>query len=556
MKTSRSRLAARSAIALVLLGGCGSPDDGAATSRSEGASPESALGRSTAYSVGAADSVLPSGLNDLIPLPVSVTSTGGTFTLGSTATICVDPPTPEMMAIGDYLAAKLRPATGYSMAVVPADDPRTCRGSGDLVLTTTGGDPALEGEGYELAIAADRVQLSAARPAGIFHGVQTLRQLLPPAIENAAVSGGPWEVATGTIHDHPRFAWRGAMLDVARHFFGVGDVERYIDLLSYYKMNVLHLHLSDDQGWRIAIRAWPNLATYGGSTAVGGGPGGYYTQADYSAIVAYAKERYVTLVPEIDMPGHTTAALASNPDLNCDGVSPPLDTDKRVGISSLCVSSDTTYGFVEDVIGEIAALTPGSYFHIGGDEAQKTSVEDFQRFFARVEPLIQAAGKKMIGWDAVGRLASLPPGSIVQYWSRPDAPFVLDAVAKNAMVLMSPANVAYLDMKYDPTTPLGTKWAGYVDERTAYAWDPAAVLSGVADAQLVGIEAPLWSETLVTLADVESLAFPRIVGHAEIGWSPREGRTWDEYRLRLGAQGPRLRALGVNFHVSASIPWQ
>jgi hexosaminidase len=499
-------------------------------------------------------SAAPPTMTGLVPLPVSVTPAGGTFVLSPAAAIRVDPATPEMMAIGGTLAAKLRPATGYSLQVVGASGPSPC--GGDLILTTTGGDPSLGSEGYDLTVASNQVKIVAPQPAGVFRGLQTLRQLLPTAIESATASAGPWTVATGAIHDYPRFAWRGTMLDVARHFFGVSDVETYLDLLAYYKINTFHIHLSDDQGWRIVVNSWPNLATYGGSTEVDGGAGGYYTQADYAALVAFANARYITVVPEIDMPGHTNAALASYPDLNCDGIAPPLDTGTAVGASSLCVSDSETYTFVSDVIREVAALTPGPYFHVGGDEASATSAADYQTFFTQVEPFVQTAGKQMVGWDAIGELTSLPAGSVAQFWAPADAQFVTDAVAKNAKVLMSPANKAYMDMKYDAATPFGQTWAGYIDEETAYTWDPAAMVSGITDPQLVGLEAPLWSELLVTLTNVEYMAFPRIAGYAEIGWSPIAGRAWDEYKVRIGGQGPRLRELGVNYYVSAEIPWQ
>jgi hexosaminidase len=493
-------------------------------------------------------------MTNLVPLPVSVVPAAGTFVLGPTTAILVEPGTAEMLAIGEYIAARFRSATGYPLPVTAASGPPPC--AGDLVLTTVGGDSTLGSEGYDLSITSSEVLLSAYQPAGIFRGLQTLRQLLPAAIESGAVSPGPWGVAAGTIRDYPRFAWRGTMLDVARHFFGVTDVEAYIDLLSYYKINTFHIHLTDDQGWRIVINSWPNLATYGGSTEVDGGAGGYYTQADYSAIVAYANARYITVVPEIDMPGHTNAALASYPDLNCDGTAPPLDTGTAVGISSLCVSDSETYTFVSDVIQEVAAITPGPYFHLGGDEASATSASDFQTFFTQVVPFVQTAGKQMVGWDAVGQLTNLPAGSVVQYWASGDAAFVTDALAQNAKVLMSPASLAYMDMKYNTATPVGQTWAGYIDEETAYSWDPAAVLSNVTDAQLVGLEAPLWTELLVTLDDLEYMAFPRIAGYGEIGWSPTTGRSWDEYKTRIGSQGPRLRALGVNYYVSSLIPWQ
>jgi hexosaminidase len=505
----------------------------------------------------AADSGAPvptAGMSNLVPMPVSVTPTGGAFVLSPTAAILVEPGSTEMLAVAGYLAAKLRPATGFPLPVMPASGLPLC--GGNIVLTTDGADATLGSEGYDLSITPDRVLLSAPQPAGIFRGLQTLRQLLPPAIESATESAGPWGIATGTIHDYPRFAWRGTMLDVARHFFGVADVEAYLDLLAYYKVNVFHLHLTDDQGWRIAINTWPNLAVYGGSTEVDGGAGGYYSQADYAAIALYAGARYITVVPEIDMPGHTNAALASYASLNCNGVAPPLDTATTVGVSSLCISDSATYTFASDVIREVAALTPGPYYHVGGDEASMTSAADFQTFFAQITPLVQTAGKFMVGWDAVGQITKLPPGSVVQYWAAGDAAFVTDGINQNAKVLMSPASKAYLDMKYDAATPVGQIWAGYIDEETAYSWDPAAILTGVTDAQIVGLEAPLWTELLVTLADLEYMAFPRIAGYAEIGWSTAGGRSWDEYKTRIGSQGPRLRALGVNYYVSSRVPWQ
>ena len=260
-------------------------------------------------------------MTNLIPKPVLIKPAVGVFTLNADTRIYVDPPTPEVIAIGEYLAEKLRPATGYALPVLPKPD-RLERGH--IVLAVTDGDLALGEERYELAITPDQITLTAVRPVGLFRGVQTIRQLLPPDIERASIQAGPWTLPAGTITDRPRFAWRGAMLDVARHFFSVEDVKRYIDLLAYYKMNRFHLHLTDDQGWRIEIKSWPKLATYGGSTAVDGAPGGYYTQADYADLVAYAQARYITIVPEIDLPGHTNAALASYPELNCDGKAPDL----------------------------------------------------------------------------------------------------------------------------------------------------------------------------------------------------------------------------------------
>jgi hexosaminidase len=356
--------------------------------------------------------------------------------------------------------------------------------------------------------------------------------------------------------DYPRFAYRGAMLDVARHFFPVATVERYLDELSLYKIDYLHLHLSDDQGWRIAINSWPNLAVYGGSTQVGGGPGGYYTQADYQAIVAYAAARYITVVPEIDMPGHTNAALASYAQLNCNGVAPALYTGTSVGFSSLCVPLDLTYTFIDQVIGELAALTPGPYIHIGGDEASSTTAADYATFINRVQPIVAGHGKTVIGWHDITNATPLA-STVAQFWgtTTSDAA-VANAVSHGTTVIMSPANKTYLDMKYNVhTRNIGQKWAGSIDVETAYGWDPGAYLSGVGESAVRGVEAPLWTETVKTLADIEFMAFPRLPAIAELGWSPTGTHVLTAFKQRLGAQGPRWHVMGVNYYHSTQVTW-
>jgi hexosaminidase len=417
----------------------------------------------------------------------------------------------------------------------------------------TGADPALGDEGYELTITPEMTKLVANQPAGLFYGVQTIRQLLPPAIDSSTNQPGAWAMGTGTITDTPRFAWRGAMLDVARHFFSVRDVTRYIDLLAYYKINRLHLHLSDDQGWRIQINSWPNLALYGGSLEVGGTPGGYYSQDDYAYIVDYAKSRYITIIPEIEMPGHITAALASYPELTCDGIAPELFTGTNVGFSSICVDKDVTATFLGDVIGELAALTPGPYIHIGGDEAQATDQAGYISFIELVQSIVEANGKQVVGWEEIAQ-ARLLPDSIVQHWNL-DAGMAAQAVSQGVRVIMSPADKAYLDMKYQATTTLGNDWAGYITLETGYSWDPAALIDGITEKNILGVEAPLWSETVTNMDDLEYMAFPRVLGYAEIGWTRQAGRDWNEYKTRLAAQGPRLEALGVHFYPSPEVTW-
>lgn len=489
---------------------------------------------------------------NLIPKPVSLAAAGSSFRLTDKTGIYVQGPAAasgELMRIGQYLADRLAPATGFDMPVSATDEAPP---AGHIYLALSGGDAELGEEGYELNIAEGMVKLTANTPAGLFRGLQTIRQLLPAAIEFEETQPGPWEIATGTIRDYPSYAHRGSMLDVSRHFFRVEDVKRYISLIAFYKMNVLHLHLSDDQGWRVEIKSWPNLAAHGGSTQVGGGKGGYYTQEEYADIVQYAQGHYITIIPEIDMPGHTNAALASYPELNCDGKAPELYTGTEVGFSTLCTRKDTTYQFVDDVIRELAALTPGPYIHIGGDESHVTKKEDYIYFINKVQDIVQAHGKQMIGWDEI-TLASLKPTSVAQFWANAD--HAKAAVAQGVKVIMSPARKTYLDMQYDSTTTLGLHWAAYVEVDSAYIWDPASYVNGVGKENILGIEAPLWTETITNMDEIEYMVFPRLPGHAEIGWTPASARDWEEYKLRLGRHKARLDAMGVNYYPSNMVPW-
>lgn len=490
------------------------------------------------------------GMDAIIPRPAALVEDGGTFSLSAGTVIAVEPGNAEVKAVGQYLADALKPATGYAL---PVQDAGATSARGSISLSLSGADAGLGEEGYQLSITPDLVSLVANQPAGLFYGVQSLRQLLPPAIDSSSLQPGPWKIGTGTITDHPRFAWRGAMLDVARHFFSVREVTRYIDLLAYYKINRLHLHLSDDQGWRIQINSWPNLTQVGGSLEVGGTPGGYYSQDDYAYIVAYARSRYIMVIPEIDMPGHFNAALVAYPELNCDGVAPEPYTGTEGAMSSICVNQELTYTFLENVIGELAALTPGPYIHIGGDEALVTSKTDYIKFVKRVQAIVAAAGKQAIGWEEIAQ-STLLPDSIVQHWNL-DPSFAVPAAQGGARVIMSPADRAYLDMKYDDSTAIGQTWAGTITIEKAYSWDPATLIGGIGAGDILGVEAPLWSETLKTLDDLEYLAFPRLLGYAEIGWSPQARRDWNQYRVRLAGQGPRLQALGVHFYPSQEIAW-
>ncbi len=478
----------------------------------------------------------------VIPLPVYDKPTGNTFTLTSTSKIYVEPATDEIINIGNYLKEKLSASTGYPLSVVTAIKDSSLE---NILLTTENADSSLGDEGYKLIISKDLITLQAYKPAGLFRGIQTLRQLFPVSIESASKMPGPWEIATRIIIDHPRYKWRGAMLDVARHFFSVSDVEKYIDLLAYYKINIFHIHLSDDQGWRIMINSWPNLAKYGGSTSIDGDAGGYYTQKDFSDIVAYAKARYMTVVPEIDMPSHTNAALASYAELNCDGKARSLYTGDDVGFCSLCVDSPETYNFLDDVIKELAAITPGPYIHVGGDEAKTLPIPKYDYFVEKVEKIVHKYGKQMIGWEEISN-ADLTPGTISQFWVNDS--LALKAVKDGIKLIMSPAPKIYLDMKYDASTKLGQDWAGYINVKTSYDWDPAELVKGITDKNIIGVEAPVWTETLKTLSDVEYMAFPRIVCSAEIGWTPAAKKNWNDFEYRLLVQQERWDVMKINYY--------
>ncbi|KAB2591824.1 family 20 glycosylhydrolase [Streptomyces arboris] len=508
---------------------------------------------STAATSSVAAASAPRPLGQLVPVPAQVVPGGSPYAITSTTPVRVAGGSAEVRRIGAYLAELLRPATGYALPVT--DRP----GPGGIRLELGSRDRSLGEEGYRLRSTPAALTITARAPAGLFHGVQTLRQLLPDRVEADSRQKGPWKVAGGTVTDAPRYGYRGAMLDVSRHFFSVAEVKRYIDQLALYKVNKLHLHLSDDQGWRIAIDSWPRLATYGGSTEVGGGPGGYYTKAQYREIVRYAASRYLEVVPEIDLPGHTNAALASYAELNCDGIAPPLYTGTTVGFSSLCVSKPVTYDFVDDVLREVAALTPGKYLHIGGDEAHATSHEDYVAFMAKAQAVVGKYGKTVMGWHQL--TGAVPAkGAVAQYWGydrtgAAERKQVADAAKGGTKLVLSPADRVYLDMKYTKDTPLGLSWAGLVEVRRSYDWDPGTYLEGAPPEAVLGVEAPLWTETLTNSAEIEAMAFPRLLGAAEIGWSPAAARDWETYRVRLAAQGPRLTELGIDFYRSPQADW-
>ncbi len=440
---------------------------------------------------------------------------------------------------------------------------------GDITLRI---DPtAAKSEGYTLHV-GDRAEIVGADEAGLFYGVQTLLQLLREEDQG-------WSLLQADISDAPRFGYRGVMLDVARHFFGVDDIKKYIDSTSALKFNHLHLHLSDDQGWRIQIDSWPLLTERSSSTSANGDPGGFYTKDDYQQIVEYAASRHMIVVPEIDLPGHTHAIGVAYPELveapvmndeliaDSERLGQPLPVAGEsylgwgVGHSSVRIHEERTYDFVRDVVRELAEMTPGPYIHVGGDESHGTSQQDFDHFVARATAIVVEAGKVPVAWHEVGAAAGIAEGTVGQYWGMtvPQGSHAAEAahfVERGGALILSPANVAYLDMKYSADFPFGLAWAGLVDVRTAYEWEPASVLD-IRDDAILGVEAPLWSETTRTMAEVEQLVFPRVAAQAEIAWSPKDApeRAWESFRVRVGSLAPLWKAEDIAYHPAAEIPW-
>ena len=486
----------------------------------------------------------------LVPAPVSLSRGTGVFALDSTSLIVVEGD--SAIRVAEMLATQLRAPTGFRLPVsvaMGATPPRSFKLRLDESRAQDGD------EGYALIVTLDSAHLVARRPAGLFRGIQTIRQLFPFGIEaeNSVIKMGNWVMPVVSITDAPRYAWRGAMLDVARHFFTVDEVKQYIDLLTLYKLNVLHLHLSDDQGWRIEIKSRPQLTAQASVTQVGGGQGGFYTQDDYSEIVRYAAERFITIVPEIDMPGHTNAMLIPFPQFSCGRTAPAIYTSIRVGFSAICPESTEAWTLIDDIVREISAITPGPYFHIGGDEVEELKGERYARFVERAQEVVERYGKRTVGWEEIAK-GRLRPATIAQQW-RSDSNAAKNAVAQGAKLLMSPAKRVYIDMKYAATTELGLRWAGIVTLRTTYDWDPATFFSGVGEQSILGVEAPLWSESIRNISAAFYLALPRLPSVAEIGWTPQASRNFESFTERIAAHAPRWRLLGMNYHRSDEVRW-
>ena len=492
---------------------------------------------------------------DIVPAPVKYSATGqAPFTLSSATKVRYPADSSGAQADAEYLSTLFRPATGFAMPTAAGT------GSSGIRLAITPSDAAIGAQGYRLAITTGLVTVSAQNSAGLFYGIQTLRQLLPPAIDATTVqSGVAWTAPTGTVLDYPRYGFRGVMLDVARHFFTVPQVEQYIDQISLYKVNYLDLHLADNQGWRLQINGWPDLTSTGAATEVGGGTGGYYTQAQYQQLVAYAAARDITVIPEFDVPSHATAALASYPQLGCPNAQGQytqytVPTTISPAITSLCANTTELSSFLSAVIGQVAAITPGPYISVSGDEAEGISGDVYDSIVGEAAADVRADGKTVMGYQESSAAISAPNVSV--YWNPSGSYSAMAQGAKQGtQVVLAPAQHTYMDQKYTATTMLGLDWAGPTEVKQSYDWNPATMLSGLPAAAVAGIEATLFTETLSTVSDLDYMTFPRLPAEAEIGWSPQSTHSWTAFAARLAAQAPRWKAMGVNYYQSPQISW-
>ena len=473
---------------------------------------------------------------------------------------------PEAVSAAVRVAGRIGRRCGFPVAVVQDDD-----GSpGAIVLRITSRredlpvpadlDPALAAEAYRLEVSAERAVVTALGGAGLLRGTYTLQQLARPGTGDAAFDFPPVLVV-----DHPRFAWRGLSLDVARHFFGVDDVKSVLNVMAAFKLNVLHLHLTDDQGWRLRIPSRPALTDVSGLTAVDGDPGGFYTEQDYGEILTYAASRYITVVPEIDLPGHVNAALHACGELTPTGEPTPVYTGVDVGFSRLDATLPATAPFIRDVLGDVARMTPGGFVHIGGDEVLTMEPAEYETLMTFAAQEVRLAGKAVVGWQEIADI--LVPGDgrpaprwvrdvVVQYWDeRSGGAAVVAAAVAGARVLLSPATRTYLDLRYDASTPIGTEWAGTLSLRASYEWEPLDVLPGVPAGQVVGVEAALWTETVRTPADLFVLLLPRLAAVAEVAWSAPHRRDWDSFARRLPTHAERWDEAGLTWYRSPDVEW-
>jgi hexosaminidase len=517
----------------------------------------------------------------VIPQPQQLTRLDGSFRLARDTRIYTDPASGET---GDFLAARLRQATGWRFRVsgksaraLAAENPA------GIVLTTNAAAAALGAEGYELVASTNAVVIRAPTPAGLFYGVQTLLQLLPPEIFSTnAVKKTDWTLPCVQITDMPRFPWRGFMLDVSRHFFTKPEVEKLLDVMALHKLNTFQWHLVDDNGWRIEIKKYPKLTSVGAwrdgvgfglptnsTTAYGpdGRYGGFYTQDDIREVVAYAQKLHITVVPEIEMPGHSLAALAAYPQFGTgDGpFTVPLQGGVNPGIYS--PAKDGTFQFLDDVLTEVFQLFPSQYVHIGGDEVPKgpwkndaacqalmkreglKNEEELQSWFIRrIGKFVNAHGKTLIGWSEILQ-GGLAQNAVVMDWIGGGR----EAASQGHDVVMTPNSNCYFDYyqsRDHSTEPRAI--GGFLPLQKVYAFEPVpANLAPEYVTHILGAQGNLWTEYIPNLKQAEYMIFPRLSALAEVTWSPKTARNFEDFQRRLKTDEQRLDQLGVDYRRSA-----
>jgi len=518
----------------------------------------------------------------LIPEPVSLQQGKGYFILNAATRVTAAQS--SLDTIAKQLAARISRATGYK--TVSSVFPQK-QAAPNTILLTLSQDAAIAAEGYQLDVTPSSVVLRGRDAAGVFYGVQTLLQLFPKEIEASVAGNVKWQLPVVKISDYPRFGWRGLMLDVSRHFFPKEDVKTFIDNMSRYKFNVLHWHLTDDQGWRIEIKSLPKLTTVGawrvnktgrfGSFAPPAPDeprdyGGFYTQDDIREIVQYAKERHVNILPEVDVPGHSMAAIASYPELTCTPGNYVVNSGEQFMIwppgghfygtvdNALCPANEKVYEFMDKVFTEVAQLFPFEYIHMGGDETarnfwersdaikalmQKENLADLDEvqsyFVKRIEKIINSKGKKMIGWDEILQ-GGLAPNATVMSWR--NMKHGADAAKQGHEVVMTPTEFAYLDYMQSDVVMEPPVYASLRLKKT-YQFDPLP--DSVDEKWIKGGQGNLWTEQVYNIRQVEYMIWPRGMALAEVFWSPKEKKNWNTFVTKLEAQFPRLDIAKVKY---------
>jgi hexosaminidase len=494
----------------------------------------------------------------VIPKPAELTPGPGAFVLNKDAALAVSANDPAAAEVARYLADTLAPATGFTL---PIREAQPSDGTATVVLTTHGADPSLGDEGYDLTVTDARITLKAPTAAGLFYGVQSLRQLLPPGIESSSTQSVTWSVPAVHIVDKPRYAWRGFMLDCSRHFMTVDFIKRYLDLMAYHKLNRFHWHFTDSNGWRLQIDKYPNLTDVGAAREWGvpSRPPVFYTKADVREVLAYAKARHIMVIPEIEMPGHSAAALAAYPELKCAGSE-----------HAYCAGTEAVFPFLQDVLAETIDLFDAPYVHLGGDERPKGAWEKCPRcqarqkelglasahemqtwFMRRMTDFVASKGKRAITWAVTHSdpyhptdMADIGNNAIIQNWHGGTA----FAAERGWDVVNSANGPVYFDYpQFAVEKADKPKWMPLLPLEKVYAFDPTpAGLTPEQAKHIWGTEACLWTE-FVPQDKVDYQVFPRLSAFAEVAWSPRESKDFADFTTRLQSLEKRLSLRGVQF---------